>query len=203
MPPSSTMTRPLPGADRLGNSGSASPTRPPAPTTGTSRRRCKAKLPLAKGPLAGPVFRPGDREPCQGRRWLGNWPRWPPAWIRAGSPRPRNAGSRTVGPDALIRQRRLQPPPTAPKGSNADETQINMFERHLRAIDRKMQQLIAAARRGPASWRSSPRFPGSRPHRRRSAGRDARAGRPQRKAAASLAGLAAVPRESGTWQGRA
>ena len=101
---------------------------------------------------------------------------------------------------ALNRRRQLREPLL----KQQNQIQINMFERHLHAIDRKLQTLIAAdeARaRKLEILTSIPRIAATT-----AAGLLAEMpelGALSGKAAASLAGLAAVPRESGTWQGRA
>ena len=84
------------------------------------------------------------------------------------------------------------------------QTQINMFERHVRTIDRKMQTLIAADEARARKLEILTSIPGIAAT--TAAGLLAEMpelGALSGKAAASLAGLAAVPRESGAWQGRA
>ena len=79
-----------------------------------------------------------------------------------------------------------------------------MFERHLRAIDRKLQTLIAADEARARKLEILTSIPGIAAT--TAAGLLAEMpelGALSGKAAASLAGLAAVPRESGAWQGRA
>ena len=110
--------------------------------------------------------------------------------------------------DALIRQRTAllnrRQQLREPFLKQQNQTQINMFERHLRAIDRKMQQLIAADEARARKLEILTSIPGIAAT--TAAGLLAEMpelGALSGKAAASLAGLAAVPRESGTWQGRA
>ena len=88
--------------------------------------------------------------------------------------------------DALIRQRTAllnrRRQLREPFLKQQNQIQINMFERHLRAIDRKLQD-ADCGRRGAGPQVGDPHLH-SRDrghHRRRSAGRDARAGRPQRQ----------------------
>ena len=110
--------------------------------------------------------------------------------------------------DALMRQRtaalnrraHLRDP--LPKRQN--QTQINLFERQAKAIDRKMQQLIAADPERARKLEILTSIPGIAAT--TAAGLLAEMpelGTLSGKAVASLAGLAAVPRESGAWQGRA
>ena len=85
-----------------------------------------------------------------------------------------------------------------------NQTQINLFERHVRAIDRKIQKRIAADPDRARKLEVLTSIPGIAAT--TAAGLLAQMpelGTLTGKAAASLAGLAAVPRESGTWQGRA
>ena len=110
--------------------------------------------------------------------------------------------------DALIRQRTAllnrRQQLREPFLKQQNQIQINMFERHLRAIDRKMQQLIAADEARARKLEILTSIPGIAAT--TAAGLLAEMpelGALSGKAAASLAGLAAVPRESGTWQGRA
>ena len=110
--------------------------------------------------------------------------------------------------DALIRQRTAtvnrQRILRNPRLKQQHQTQINLFERHLRVIDGEMQKLIAA---DPARARKQEiltSIPGIAAT--TAAGLLAEMpelGTLSGKAVASLAGLAAVPRESGAWQGRA
>ena len=78
-----------------------------------------------------------------------------------------------------------------------------MFERHLRAIDRKLQTLIAADEARARKLEILTSIPGIAA----TTAAGLLAEMPElgalSGAAASLAGLAAVPRESGAWQGRA
>ena len=110
--------------------------------------------------------------------------------------------------DALIRQRTAllnrRQQLREPFLKQQNQTQINMFERHLRAIDRKLQTLIAADEARARKLEILTSIPGIADT--TAAGLLAEMpelGTLSGKAAASLAGLAAVPRESGTWQGRA
>lgn len=102
---------------------------------------------------------------------------------------------------AVLNRRRLLCDPLLKR---QHQTQINLFERHLRAVDRKMQKLIAA---DPARARKQEiltSIPGIAAT--TAAGLLAEMpelGTLSGKAVASLAGLAAVPRESGAWKGRA
>ena len=100
----------------------------------------------------------------------------------------------------LNRRRQLREPVL----KQQHQTQINMFERHVRIIDRKMQTLIAADEARARKLEILTSIPGIAAT--TAAGLLAEMpelGALSGKAAASLAGLAAVPRESGTWQGRA
>ena len=84
-----------------------------------------------------------------------------------------------------------------------NQTQINLFERQVKAIDRKMQQLIAADPQRARKVEILTSIPGIAAT--TAAGLLAEMpelGTLSGKAVASLAGLAAVPRESGAWQGR-
>ena len=99
---------------------------------------------------------------------------------------------------ALNRRRQLREPLLK------QQNQINMFERHLRAIDRKLQTLIAADEARARKLEILTSIPGIAA----TTATGLLAEMPELgalsgKAAASLAGLAAVPRESGAWQGRA
>ena len=102
---------------------------------------------------------------------------------------------------AVLNRRRLLCDPLLKR---QHQTQINLFERHLRAVDRKIQKLIAA---DPARARKQEiltSIPGIAAT--TAAGLLAEMpelGTLSGKAVASLAGLAAVPRESGAWKGRA
>ena len=101
---------------------------------------------------------------------------------------------------ALNRRRQLREPLL----KQQNQIQINMFERHLRAIDRKLQTLIAADEARARKLEILTSIPGIAA----TTATGLLAEMPELgtlsgKAAASLAGLAAVPRESGTWQGRA
>jgi transposase len=101
---------------------------------------------------------------------------------------------------ALNRRRQLREPLL----KQQNQIQINMFERHLRAIDRKLQTLIAADEARARKLEILTSIPGIAAT--TAAGLLAEMpelGALSGKAAASLAGLAAVPRESGAWQGRA
>ena len=109
--------------------------------------------------------------------------------------------------DALIRQRTAllnrRRQLREPFLKQQNQTQINMFERHLRAIDRKLQTLIAADEARARKLEILTSIPGIADT--TAAGLLAEMpelGTLSGKAAASP-GLAAVPRESGTWQGRA
>ena len=84
------------------------------------------------------------------------------------------------------------------------QTQINLFERQVQAIDRNIQQLIQSDPERARKLEILTSIPGIAAT--TAAGLLAEMpelGTLTGKAAASLAGLAAVPRESGTWQGRA
>ncbi len=109
--------------------------------------------------------------------------------------------------DALIRQRTAllnrRQQLREPLLKQQNQTQINMFERHLRAIDRKMQQLIAADEARARKLEILTSIPGIAATTAGLLAEMPELGALSGKAAASLAGLAAVPRESGTWQGRA
>ena len=101
---------------------------------------------------------------------------------------------------ALNRRRQLREPLL----KQQNQIQINMFERHLRAIDRKLQTLIAADEARARKLEILTSIPGIAA----TTATGLLAEMPELgalsgKAAASLAGLAAVPRQSGAWQGRA
>ena len=79
---------------------------------------------------------------------------------------------------ALNRRRQLREPLL----KQQNQIQINMFERHLRAIDRKLQTLIAADEARAHKLEILTSIPGiAATTTTGSAGRDARAGRPQRQ----------------------
>ena len=85
-----------------------------------------------------------------------------------------------------------------------NQTQINLLERQVDVIDRRLQQLIAADPERARKLEILTSIPGIAAN--TAAGLLAEMpelGTLSGKAVASLAGLAAVPRESGTWQGRA
>ena len=96
--------------------------------------------------------------------------------------------------DALIRQRTAllnrRQQLREPLLKQQNQTRINMFERHLRAIDRKMQQLIAADEARARKLEILTSIPGI-------------AATTAAGLLAEMPELAAVPRESGAWQGRA
>ena len=102
---------------------------------------------------------------------------------------------------AVLNRRRVLCDPMLKRQHQA---QINLFDRHLRAVDRKMQKLIAtdpARARKQEILTSIPGIAATT-----AAGLLAEMpelGTLSGKAVASLAGLAAVPRESGAWKGRA
>ena len=175
----------------------------------------KAKLPLAKvNPWQARRFARGDREPRQDRRRRRSetGPDWPPALEPRRTPAPSKTQRRLqelqTARDALIRQRTAllnrRQQLREPFLKQQNQTQINMFERHLCAIDRKLQTLIAADEARARKLEILTSIPGIAAT--TAAGLLAEMpelGTLSGKAAASLAGLAAVPRESGTWQGRA
>ena len=139
------------------------------------------------------MFRPGDLDP-----------RRPPAPSKT----QRRLQELQTARDALIRQRTAllnrRQQLREPLLKQQNQTRINVFERHLRAIDRKMQQLIAADEARARKLEILTSIPGIAAT--TAAGLLAEMpelGALSGKAAASLAGLAAVPRESGAWQGRA
>ena len=110
--------------------------------------------------------------------------------------------------DSLMRQRTAALNRRAhlrdPLLKRQNQTQINLFERQVRAIDRKIQQLIQSDPERARKLEILTSIPGIAAT--TAAGLLAEMpelGALTGKAAASLAGLAAVPRESGTWQGRA
>ena len=110
--------------------------------------------------------------------------------------------------DALMRQRTAALNRRAhlrdPLLRQQNQTQINLFERQVRAIDRKTQQLIAADPARARKLEILTSIPGIAAN--TAAGLLAEMpelGTLSGKTVASLAGLAAVPRESGTCQGRA
>ena len=140
--------------------------------TGPYHRDLEEALSKAKLPLANPsMLRRGDREPCQDRRRrrseTGPVGRQPgsapdPGAVENATPAPGTADG--PGRADAPAHGHAQPPPTAPRTrvKQQHQTQINMFERHVRTIDRKMQTLIAADE-ARARWRSSPPSRGSRP----------------------------------------
>ena len=110
--------------------------------------------------------------------------------------------------DSLMRQRTAALNRRAqlrdPLLKRQNQTQINLFERHVRAIDRQLQQLIQSDPERARKLEILTSIPGIAT----TTATGLLAEMPElgtltAKAAASLAGLAAVPRESGTWQGRA
>ncbi len=133
----------------------------------------KAKLPLAKvNPWQARRFAEatGSRaktDAVDARKLAQMAASLDPRWTPAPSKTQRRLQELQTARDALIRQRTAllnrRQQLREPLLKQQNQTQINMFERHLRAIDRKMQQLIAADEARARKLEILTSIPGSRP----------------------------------------